>query len=130
MIDREEKLIEAEEAAEREQDMTEKERCKAEENGILDKVQALESALLQIKGVNLVEFDLDAYEDCHQVILLPHYDAGPLDGGYYGRRNWQLLNILITCSWHDLHRSGDHIEDYQSCWYIVRDCGVTWPHKQ
>lgn len=111
--------------------MTEKERRRAEENGILDKVQALESALLQIKGVNLVEFDLDAYEDCHQVILLPHYDAGPLmDGGYYERRNRQLLDMLLTCSRHDLHRSGDRIEDYQSCWYIVRDCGVTWPHKQ
>jgi hypothetical protein len=99
-------------------------------NSVQEKIQELEKELLQIDGVNAVEFDLDNYEDCHQVILLPHYDAGPLNGEYYRRRAFQLAKILTVCAAHDLHNSGDRIEDYETCWYIVRNCGKTWPRNE
>lgn len=46
---------------------------KAKEFGILDKMQELEADLLKIEGVSDIDFDIDNYEDCHQVILVPRY---------------------------------------------------------
>lgn len=95
--------------------------------GILDRMTALESDLLQIEGISDIDFDLSVYPDCRQVIIVPKYDAGALDKQYYTRRHKQLLAILTVCVVHDLRNSGDRIEDYGEHLYIVRDCGATWP---
>lgn len=100
---------------------------KAERLGILDKLRALDSDLLQVEGISGIEYDLDGYADLGQVILIPRYDAGKLDDGYYRRRSQQLVKILSVCSLHGLRPSGDTIEDYGEHWYIVRDTDNTWP---
>lgn len=99
----------------------------AERFGILDRLQALESDLLKIDGISNIEFDIANYREVHQVIIVLKYDAGAFDKGYYARRNRQLIAILTACVIHDLRNSGDRIEDYGEHWYIVRDCGETWP---
>ena len=100
---------------------------KAERLGILDKMISLESDLLLIDGICDIEYDIDGYEDLGQIILIPRYDAGELDGGYYTRRAEQLSKLLIVCGAHGLYKTGDKIEDYGEHWYIVRNADETWP---
>ena len=99
---------------------------KAEQFGILERMRLLESDMLKIDGISDINFDIDNFKEIHEVILIPRYDAGPLDGQYYARRREQLAKILLECAKHDLHDSGDRIEDYGEHWYIVRTCGKTW----
>ena len=101
--------------------------AQAERFGILDKLQALEADLLTIEGVSDIDFDIDNYDELYQVVLIPRYDAGPLDESYYVRRLQILGNIMGVCFKNDLHTTYDRIEDYGEHWYIVRDCGDTWP---
>lgn len=96
--------------------------------GILDRMISLEEDLLKIEGVSDIDFDIDNYEDCHQVILVPRYKV-PLDENYYKNRGKQLAEIIQVCENHGLLNSGDCIEDYGEHWYIVRNCGIGWPRN-
>lgn len=96
--------------------------------GILDRMISLEEDLLKIEGVSNIDFDIDNYEDCHQVILVPRYKV-PLDENYYKNRGKQLAEIIQVCENHGLLNSGDRIEDYGEHWYIVRNCGIGWPRN-
>lgn len=100
---------------------------RAAELGILDKMQALERDLLTIEGVSDIDFDIDNYDELYQVVLIPRYDAGPLDESYYVRRLQILGNIMGVCFVNDLHPTYDRIEDYGEHWHIVREPGSTWP---
>ena len=95
--------------------------------GILDKMQNLENALLDIDGISEIKFDIDNYPDLRQVILIPRYEVRSCCDSYFIRRRSQLEQIISTCLEHGLCGSGDMIEDYGEHWYIVRDCDRTWP---
>lgn len=104
---------------------------RAEALGIADRMRALENDLLNIEGISDIDFDIDNYEECQQVILIPRYDVprGGGAGNYYRNRAKQLAEIIQVCENHGLLNSGDRIEDYGEHWYIVRKCGIGWPRN-
>ena len=102
---------------------------KALRYGILDRMESLEHDLTAIPGVGNVEFDLDSYGDIRYIILVPAYDLDVRLENYYDLRTNPLAAILNVCAEHDLHSTGDRIEDYGAHWYIVRRCGKSWPAK-
>lgn len=97
--------------------------------GIRGRLQALENDLLQIEGISDIDFDIDTYGDydVSHVILVPRYHIDVERPDYYDARKAQLHAALDVCEKHDLHSSGDRIEDQGAHWYIVRTCGKTWP---
>lgn len=100
--------------------------------GILDRMQALENDLLKIDGISDIDFDIDTYGDydVSHVILVPRYTVDVERPDYYDARRAQLHQVLDVCEKHDLHSSGDRIEDYGHHWYIVRTCGQSWPRNR
>lgn len=101
----------------------------AEYHGILDRLQAIEAKLLKLPTITDVDFDVDNYDEIHQVIILAHYDIPMNDRNYYSLRHNTLGYILLTCAQHDLWFSGDRNEDMGEHWYVVRNIGDTWPRK-
>ena len=94
----------------------------AERYEITDKCEALENALLKIPGAISVEFDLNGFLDnIHQVIVLVGYDFHKIRGPLFFARAVMKETFL-----HDLHSSGDRIEDYGEHLYFVFDCGASW----
>ena len=106
--------------------MTERTKRYAEHYGIYSRLQELEKDLLSISGIPDVDFSVDNFDEIPQVIVIPHYVIDPTADNYYSVRKEQLINILNTCAQHDLHSSGDVIEDMGEHWYIVRRIGKTW----
>ena len=104
----------------------------ARERGILDRMEALEAELMKIEGIVEIPFDLDNYGDSgmYHVILVPKYDIDVSREDYFETRKQQRKEILETCMKHDLWPTGDRIEDYGEHWYIVRQCGETWPRVE
>ena len=94
--------------------------------GIMPRLQALENGLLQIDGISEISFDLQCYAEHQQIILVPRYFVA-LDRRYFEERSRQLNKVLDVCEKHDLHATGDSIENQGEHWYIVRKCGATWP---
>lgn len=95
--------------------------------GILDQMQSLENDLMQIDGIEHVEYDIRGFGDgLHQVILVPKYAIDVTLPTYYEARRKQLIEIISVCEKHDLFPSGDRIEDMGEHWYIVRSCGNSW----
>ena len=97
--------------------------------GIQGRMQALENDLLQIEGISDIDFDIDTYGDYEwsHVILVPRYTLDVERPDYYDARKAQLDQVLNVCERHDLHPSGDRIEDQGCHWYIVRSAGKSWP---
>lgn len=102
---------------------------RAEQCGILYRLQALENDLLKIDGISDIDFDIDTYGDydVSHVILVPKYNVDVRRQDYYEARRAQLNAVLAVCETYDLHSSGDRIEDQGAHWYIVRTCGSSWP---
>ena len=98
----------------------------AEHFGILENLRALENEILNIKSVPEVDFDVDNFDELHQIIVIPKYDIPVTAERYYSLRQNTLSNILICCARADLWATGDIIEDMGEHWYIVRKAGVTW----
>ncbi len=98
--------------------------------GLLEKLQALEADLLKIQYIPDTDFDVDNYDEFHHVILLPHYDIPVELDNYYDVRRATLTSILKVCQEHDLHMTGDRIEDMGEHWYIVRNTGESWPQTR
>lgn len=99
----------------------------AERFGVLDRMSALERALLKLDRVSEVEFSLDGfYDGIMQVIICPKYDIPATLPNYFEVRRTVLQNILEVARSFGLRPSGDIIEDYGEHWYIVRDCDKTW----
>lgn len=98
----------------------------AERYGITEKCASLERDLLSIDGVTSVEFDLNGFLDgIHQVIALVGYDYHKI------RIAWSVAGKIVEKALlhHDLHDSGDLIEDYGEHLYFVFDCGPSWMKK-
>lgn len=95
----------------------------AKEYGISEKIGALEKALLSIKGVVNVDFDLNGYlDDIYEVIIIPKYSVLPVDwksDDYYAKRKKVLQNILRKARAAGLKRTEDVIEDMGEHFYIV-----------
>lgn len=101
----------------------------AERYGILGRLEALECDLLGIDGITEVDFDVSSYGEIPYVILVPEYKIDVSLENYYTVRKEQLERIINTCATHDLHPTGDSVEDMGQHWYIVRGCGKTWPRS-
>ena len=99
----------------------------AEKFGITDKIQKLESDLLQIPHITEVTFDLDGFIDgMNQVIFLLKYDI-PIDSeNYFGERENLIESALKTLEQNGLSRTGDRIEDYGEHFYFVTKCNDSW----
>lgn len=98
----------------------------AERYGIAEKCASFERDLLGIDGVTSVEFDLNGFlDDIHQVIALVGYDYHKI------RSAWSVAGKIVEKALlhHDLHDSGDLIEDYGEHLYFVFDCGPSWMKK-
>ena len=100
--------------------------------GILDKMESLERDLMKVEGIVSVDFDIRDYGDpalwrYPQIILVPKYNIPVTWETYFDDKQQQLENIRGVCLSHDLYSSDDIIEDYGNHWYIVRNCGKTWP---
>lgn len=107
--------------------MREREQKSASQFGILERMEALERELRQIRYVVDVDFDLNGFwSDINQVILIPKYDIPVSISNYYDVRREMLNQILAVSKSYGLHSSGDRIEDYGEHLYIVRDCDKTW----
>lgn len=110
---------------------TERTKKTAEEFGITDKLEALTSDLMQIKGVVNVEYDLDGFWDnMRQVIFLPKYDIPVEADDYFKQRSEMLKNVLETAKQHGLTRTEDSIEDYGEHFYIVTQHDKSWLAKE
>ena len=107
--------------------MTDDVKRDAERCGIYDRIAALENDLLMIDGVPEIEFDIRDYNEIPYVIVVPRYVVDYSRGDYFKVRKLQLAQILTVLAKHDLHNSGDRIEDYGEHWYIVRSAGASWP---
>lgn len=110
--------------------MTDRDRKIAERNNVLDLVEALERDILAINGIIGCDFDIRDISEIPQVILLPKYEHVDIRrDDYFKARNAILDEVIEVCRQHDLYYSGDRIEDYGTCWYMVRSCGSTWRER-
>jgi len=100
----------------------------AEKFNILDKVQKLESDLLNIEGVTKVEFDLCGfYDNMNQVIFLTKYSIPVNENENYFEKRRQLINKVIDISkTNGLERTEDRIEDYGEHFYFVMKHDKNW----
>lgn len=95
--------------------------------GLLEKLQMLESSILQIPGIPEVDFDIDGFLDhIPEVIIVPRYSIPVADPEYYKNRRALLVSILQAAAAHDLTRTEDLIEDMGEHFYIVTRGGDTW----
>lgn len=95
--------------------------------GLLEKLQMLESSILQIPGIPEVDFDIDGFLDnIPEVIMIPRYSIPASDPEYYKNRRALLVSILQAAAAHDLTRTEDRIEDMGEHFYIVTRGGDTW----
>lgn len=126
--------------------MNERNRKSAEYYGLLPRLTALESDLLQIPGVVYDTLDdgccldVDNFSDIPQVCACIRFSFPPFVSPEYDEsasiteraaaflaaseahsqiRNNCLQSIIETCQKHGLTRSSDRIEDYGAHWYIV-----------
>ena len=107
--------------------MKEREYNTAKRFGVLERMEELESALLNIDHVVSVDFDIDGFWDnIRQVILVPEYDVPVSLPNYYEVRRVMLNRIINVAHQFGLWQSGDTIEDYGKHFYIVRNCDNSW----
>lgn len=107
--------------------MTDRVAADARRCGIFDRIAAIERDLFMIDGLPDIDFDIRDYNEIPHVIVIPHYVIDVSREDYYKQRKLQLAEILTVLAKHDLHESGDRIEDMGEHWYIVRYTGKTWP---
>lgn len=92
---------------------------------ILEKIQKLESELLDIEGVTEVDFSLSGfYDNMNEVIFLTKYR---ISGEEYYNKRTKLKNKVINVSINNgLVRTGDRIEDYGEHLYFVMKHDENW----
>ena len=94
--------------------------------GLLDRLQALESDLQTIPGTTRIDFDLSSLYDNCPLCFVVGYDIDVRQEDYFeARREW-LKAVIMVFGAHDLHPTGDTIEDYGTSYYFVRRMGKTW----
>ena len=94
--------------------------------GLLDRLQALENDLTAIPGTTYIDFDLSGLYDRCPLCFVVGYDIDVRREDYFeARREWLKAVIMVFLA-HDLHPTGDTIEDYGASYYFVRRIGKTW----
>lgn len=94
--------------------------------GLLDRLQALENDLQAIPETTHIDFDLSGLYDHCPLCFVVGYDIDVRRGDYFeARREWLKAVIMVFLA-HDLHPTGDRIEDYGESYYFVRHTGKTW----
>ena len=94
--------------------------------GLLDRLQALESDLKAVPETTRIDFDLSVLHDHCPLCFVVGYDINVRREDYFeARREW-LKAIIMAFLAHDLHPTGDTIEDYGASYYFVRRMGKTW----
>ena len=107
--------------------MKDRDKTTAERFNILEKVQKLESELLEIDGVIEVEFDLDGfYDSMHQVIFLTKYSIPVNLENYFEKRKELTSNVIEVSKQNGLIRTEDRIEDYGEHFYFVMRHDKSW----
>ena len=104
--------------------LRERDRKTAEQFGLTERLEKLKAELLNIDGVEDVEFDLDGfYDNIHQVIVLAKYRIPENQYVHYCQSFREILyGILSVLQSNGLARTGDAIEDYGEHVYIVTSC--------
>lgn len=104
--------------------LRERDRKTAELFGLTGHLEKLKADLLNIDGVEDVEFDLDGfYDNIHQVIVLAKYRIPENRYGHYCQSFREILSgILSVLQSNGLTRTRDAIEDYGEHFYIVTSC--------
>jgi hypothetical protein len=93
---------------------------------LLDQLQALENDLQAVPGTTNIDFDLSGIYDHCPLCFVVGYNIDVKRGDYFeARREW-LKAVIMVFSAHDLHPTGDTIEDYGESYYFVRCMGKTW----
>ena len=94
--------------------------CIAERYDLTERVQKLQKELLQVEGVEDVDFDLDGFlSDIPEVIFLLKYDIPVTLADYFKRRRALLNEAVRVTEDNGLKRTQDVIEDYGQHFYIV-----------
>lgn len=99
--------------------------------GIGAQMKKLHAELMALPDIKDVEYDLSSFwSDIPYVIFLPTWNIPAAAKDYFDRKT-ALLQALLTVA-HDngLTRTGDRIEDYGSCWYIVTRCNWNISEKR
>ena len=90
----------------------------------------LEADILAIPGCDKVEIHTDGMEELGQLIIMPFYGDIHFDDSvdryqsvakYSAEQKAMLKEVLKVAKTYGLTRTGDSIEDYGSCYYIVFD---------
>lgn len=105
----------------------------AEQFGILERCQAFEKELLQIKDIvpdksdDGIPFDLSGFlSNIFQVIIDPQYDIRADRDDYWGARKQLKDSVVGLAEKYDLYRTSDCIEDQGQHFYFVFRCGEMW----
>lgn len=105
----------------------------AEQFGILERCQAFEKELLQIKDIvpdtsdDGIPFDLNGFlSNIFQVIIVPKYDIRADRDDYWEARKQLKESVIALAGRYDLYRTEDSIEDQGAHFYFVFRCGKTW----
>nr|DAH70930.1 MAG TPA: hypothetical protein [Caudoviricetes sp.] len=94
--------------------------------GLLDHLQALENDLQAIPGTTYIDFDLSGLYDHCPLCFVVGYDIDTKQGDYFEVRQEWIKAVIVVFGAHDLHPTGDTIEDYGASYYFVRRMGQTW----
>lgn len=97
-----------------------KDKAIAEKFHFAEMLQALDSDLTALDGVERAEYDLDGFNDgIPYVILLVKRDIPVAAKNYFEQRRMVLTAILKAISSNGLERTEDMLEDHGEWWYIV-----------
>lgn len=98
--------------------------------GITERVEKLQRELLQIEGVEDVDFDLSGFlDDIPYVIFLPKYNIPVTLEDYFERRRALLDEAIRIASENGMTRTEDRIEDMGQHFYIVTRLGAQYYTK-
>ncbi len=91
--------------------------------GIEAQMEKLHAELMSLPDIKDAEYDLSSFlSDIPYVIFLPKWNIPTAAKDYFDRKTALLQAILAVAHNNGLTRTGDRIEDYGSCWYIVTRC--------
>lgn len=102
--------------------LDERQRKTAERFGLTEKIEKLQSDLLEIEYIEDVDFSLDGfYDNINEVVFLTKYNIPVSVENYYRLFHRMIKEILETAYENDLKRTEDRIEDYGEWLYFVTE---------
>lgn len=98
----------------------------AKQFNIIEKVEKLESELLNINNLIEIDFDLCGFfDDMNQVIFVAKYDIANNER-YFEDRKQLIKDVIKVSNDNGLTRTEDSIEDYGKSYYFVMRCNKDW----